>query len=329
MTRPPRVSLLGAVLAALLGLAAPHSSSAGAPQLPGRLWHSFSDLGHPGGTFTTNPNTGHSVRLQGQKHGVPWADGTRFVSVDYSSNGTSGESRFIVRSTADQRVLLDQVVDGDFNLITPAPAGANRILASWGENSYGPRSVVVWDFDARQLLFATPPSDTPDAFGWLPDGALLRVQRSGALSRVALGGAQTPLGSVSWPEARVPLNVFVSPDGTQALIQLVLLRPSGSMEGSDLWMLDLRGNRLRRFTNNGLIPYAVWSPDGRTVAFAKDTGYACSEASCVGSCTLWQADASAAHVRAREASGDARPFPLRRPDGSTTTLSCPLMAWTR
>lgn len=103
----------------------------------------------------------------------------------------------------------------------------------------------------------------------------------------------------------MPLNAFVSPDGKKALVQLVKLRASGSIESSDLWMMDLPGTSLRRFTDNGLIPYAVWSPDSRTVAFSKDTGYSCSESTCRGSCTIWCADAAAAGVRARDASGDA------------------------
>lgn len=301
----------------------------GATTLAGKVWHSFSDLGNPAGTFATDPNTGNSVRVQGQKYGVPWTDGTRYVSVDYTSNGTSGESRFTVRRTTDQSVLVDQSVAGDFNTITPSPTGANRILARWSENTYGRRSVIVWDFDSQKLLFATPASDAPDAIAWMPDGTLLRLQRSGSVSKLALGGAETPLGTASWPESRVPLNAFVSPDGTKALVQLVKLRASGSIESSDLWMMDLPGAGLRRFTDNGLIPYAVWSPDSRTVAFSKDTGYSCSESTCTGSCTIWYADATAANVQARDTSGDARQFPLLRPDGSKTTLSCPVMAWTQ
>jgi dipeptidyl aminopeptidase/acylaminoacyl peptidase len=306
------------------GRASPTAST-----LTGRIWHAFSDLGNPSGTFTTNPRTGDSVRVQPQKNGIPWADGDRFLSASSSSTGASAETEFVVRRTADQAVLVNQVVDGDFDNITPSPAGTGRILASWGEKTFGKRSVVVWDFDLRKLLFATPPSDLPDAFAWMPDGTLLRAQRSGAVSRIALGGSEISLGAVNWPEARLPLNAFVSPDGSLALIQLVKLRASGSIDSSDLWMMDLRSLALRRFTNNGLVPYAVWSPDGRTVAFAKDTGYSCSESTCMGSCTIWYADATASEVKARDTSGDAREFPLRRPDGSMTTLRCPVSAWTR
>lgn len=297
--------------------------------LIGKVWHSFSDLGNPSGTFATDPNTGASTRIYDQKYGVPWSDGKQFINGEYVSQGSTGETRLTIRRVGDSSMLVDQLVDGDFSAITPSPSGGNRILAYWGTNASAQKSVVVWDFDARKLLFATPPSDTPDAVAWMPDGTVLRLQRSGSVSKVTLGGTQMLLTSVSWPESRIPLNAFVSPDGTQVLVQLVKLKASGSIDSSDLWMLDIQGSKLRRFTNNGLVPYAVWSPDGRFVAFAKDTGYSCSESTCMGSCTIWYADSTASNVQARETSGDAKQFPLQRPDGSKTTLSCPVMAWTR
>lgn len=170
-----------------------------AAKLSGQLWHSFRDLGNPSGSFVTDPATGRTRQVSKEKSAKPWPDGSRFIQVEYSSTGSAGESRFTARRTADQSVLLDQSVDGDFNTVTPSPTGANRILARWGLNTYGKRSVVVWDFDALQLLFATPPSDAPDAIAWMPDGALLRLQRSGGISKLALGRAETPLGTASWP----------------------------------------------------------------------------------------------------------------------------------
>ncbi len=81
-----------------LALAVP---AAAAQTLVGKVWHSFSDLGNPAGTFAMNPNTGESVRVQDHKHGIPWPDGTRVLSVDYTSGGSSGDTRFTVRQTAD------------------------------------------------------------------------------------------------------------------------------------------------------------------------------------------------------------------------------------
>jgi len=65
------------------------------------------------------------------------------------------------------------------------------------------------------------------------------------------------------------------------------------------------------------------------VAFVKDTGVSCSDATCRGSCALWVAEATAGDVVAVKASGDAQRISLRRPNGSMTTVGCPAIAWTR
>ena len=137
------------------------------------------------------------------------------------------------------------------------------------------------------------------------------------------------MATVRWPEGRWPRNVHVSPDGSKAIVELAALRDSGKVSGVDLWMMDVNGQNLRRFTRNNLIAQAFWSPDGRHVGFVKDTGMACGDASCRGSCTVWMADASAADVVAVKASNDALEVPLRRPNGTMTRVGCPVSAWTR
>jgi hypothetical protein len=295
--------------------------------LAGSLWHSFSDLNTPAGTYTMNPNTGVSTAIQADKWGVPWPDGSRFIGRTYDS--THDETRLTVRRTADKALLADQVVDGYVGLIIPSPVSANHVLAYWGETIFAPRGAVVWDIDAKKPLFSAAPSKTPDALSWLPDGTLLRVKPSGGVSKVVLGGAEQAVATLTWPEARIPQAVYASPDGSKALVQLAALRDTGSVSGVDLWMMDINGGNLRRFTDNGLITDAHWSPDGQFVAFTKDTGVSCTEATCQGSCTVWYAPATASGVVAVEASGDAKRFPSQRPDGSMTQLRCPVMAWTR
>lgn len=295
--------------------------------LAGSIWHSFSDLDTPAGTFVLNPNTGVSSTVQTEEGSVPWPDGSRFIDRDYDT--TNDETRLSVRRTADKTVVTDQVVDGYVGLIFPSPANADHILAYWGENIFSPRGAVVWDLGAKKLLFSAQPGKTPDALSWMPDGGLLRVKPSGDISKLVLGGTEQALATVAWPESRIPQAVYVSPDGNKALVQLAALRETGSVSGVDLWVMDINGGNLKRFTNNGLITDAHWSPDGQYVAFTKDTGVACTEATCQGSCTVWYAPASATNVVAVEAAGDAKRFPVQRPNGSVTNLRCPVTAWTR
>ncbi|MDR7270947.1 hypothetical protein J2X20_003605 [Pelomonas saccharophila] len=297
--------------------------------LAGNIWHSFSDLGNPDGTFVLNPNTGVSTTVQAQKWGRPWPDGSRFVNNDYDSQGSSGESRLTVRKTDDKAVVFDQVVDGYVTGIAPSPQSGSQVLAYWGENTTASRSAVVWDFGTQKVLYATPPSRTPDAVGWMPDGSLLRAQPSGSLSKVVVGGAEQPVATVSWPESRLPQAVYVSPDGSKVLVQLAALRSTGSVSGVDLWMMDANGSNLKRFTNNGVIADAYWSPDSKFVAFTKDTGVVCTDTTCQGECSVWYAPATATDVVGVEGGTVARKFPAKRPDGSATDLRCPVLAWTR
>jgi Tol biopolymer transport system component len=250
---------------------------------------------------------------------------------DYTSYGArGGETRLLVRRSSDHTVLMDLLVDGYVgDDVRPSPRGTNQVLMMWGEALLKPRAPVVYDLDTRRLLYVTQPGKTPDALSWLPDGSLLRVQPSGQISKVALGGAEQPVATVRWPEGRVPQALHVSPDGRQALVQLAAWRDTGTVSGVDLWMMAIDGSGLRRYTRNDLVAHAFWSPDGRQVAFVKDTGVACSAATCQGSCTLWHAAATATDVVATAPSGDAQRFPLKRPDGSATAVGCPGIAWTR
>lgn len=306
------------------------SSSSNSPTaLVGHIWHSFKDLGNPDGTFVMDPNTGVSISVQDEKWGVPWFDGSRFIHTDYNAEGTSDDTtRLVVRRTSDKAVVMDLLANGYVGHVVPSPLGSDQIMAQLGETIFTPRAVVVWDLGTQKLLFATEESDMVAALSWMPDGSLLRVRPSGTINKIVIGGEEQLIGTVSWPEARVPQAVYVSPDGAKALVQLAALRDTGSVSSVDLWVMNIDGSEMKRFTNNGLIAEAYWSPDSRNVAFVKDTGISCTDFTCAGSCTVWYAPATATDVVAVEASGDAKHFPLTRPDNTVTTLRCPMMGWT-
>lgn len=305
------------------------SSSVQTAALVGRIWHSFSDLDTPEGTFFMDPNTGATTTVFDQEWGVPWVDGSRFIRTDYNpESGDQDTTRLMVRRTSDKTVLMDLVSDGYVGHAVPSPLGNNQIKAYWGETIFAPRAVVVWDLATQKILYATEQSDLAPSVSWMPDGSLLRVRPSGAISKIVIGGDETLLATVSWPESRVPQDVYVSPDGTKALVQLAALRDTGSVSSVDLWIMNIDGSDMKRYTDNGIIADAFWSPDSRTIAFVKDTGTACTDFTCIGSCTVWYAPATATNVVAVEASNDAKHFPSIRPDGSQTTMRCPMMGWT-
>ncbi len=306
------------------------SSSSNLPAaLVGHIWHSFSDLDTPEGTFFMDPNTGITTTVLDEQWGVPWLDGSRFIRTDYNpESGDQDTTRLVVRRTSDKTVLMDLVSDGYVGHAVPSPLGNNQIKAYWGETIFAPRAVVVWDLATQKILYATEQSDLAPSVSWMPDGSLLRVRSSGAISKIVIGGEEQLLATVAWPGGRVPQDVYVSPDGTKALVQLAELRDTGSVNSVDLWIMNIDGSDMKRYTDNGIISDAFWSPDSRTIAFVKDTGTACTDFTCIGSCTVWYAPATATNVVAVEASNDAKHFPSIRPDGSQTTMRCPMMGWT-
>lgn len=310
-----------------LALAIVPSTAAPAARLPGHIWHSFSDLSNPQGTFSLDPNSGANSMIDRKRWAVPWPGGNHYIHDDYIASGSGDdETRLFVRRSADRHLVAERRMDGDFDDIRPAPV-KSWILADWGRSTIGPKRSIVVDIAKQKLLFAAPESKTPDAFSWMPDESLLRATPAGQISRFALGSPEKPVASVKWPEGRFLQAIYASPDGTRLLAQLAALRDTGSVSGVDLWIMNIDGSGLARFTNNGLITNAFWSPDSRYIAFTKDTGTSCSDATCRGSCTVWYAPATARNVVAVDASRDAYQFPLKRPDGSMRMLGCPMTAW--
>ncbi|GGY76863.1 hypothetical protein GCM10011613_21720 [Cellvibrio zantedeschiae] len=298
--------------------------------LPGRIWHSWLDLNNPEGTYVLNLNSGVSARVDAKDWGAPWPDGARFVYRNYTSDGSVGdETNIVVKQASDGKILSEQTIEGYLGEPVPSPIGENKILAAWGATILEPRGMIVYDLNLHKPIFATQPGKMSDAVSWMPDGTLLRAKYSGEITRITLGGNEQPIGKISWPESRFPQAIYVSPDGKKVLVQLAAFRETGTISGVDLWMMNLDGSNLKRFTKNDLIARAYWSPDSKYVAFIKDTGTVCTEATCRGSCTVWYAEATAANVVAVAASEDAKRFTVTRPNGDVRNLGCPVVAWSR
>lgn len=301
-----------------------------APVAAGRLWSSDTTVLDGQGTFVADLVAGTTVKVDTVSESVPSADGSELLRRAYTSNGSVGDvTRITSVRTADGKLVVDLTVDGYAGALLPSPIAPHVVLTRWAPSINEDRSAVVYDIDTQKVLFATSPSARPEAVAWLPDGQLLRVKPSGQVTRMALGGTEQAVATLTWPEARVPQAAYVSPDGTKVVVQLAALRDTGSVAGVDLWMMNIDGSNFTRFTKNDLIANAFWSPDSKFVGFTKDTGIVCTAATCQGSCNVWYAGVTASNVVAVAASGDAQQFSVKRLSGTTATLSCPVMAWTR
>jgi hypothetical protein len=96
---------------------------------------------------------------------------------------------------------------------------------------------------------------------YVPGAAL---QEEKLLVSVDMQGRETPIPL----EPRSYFQPRVSPDGSK----LAFAVGSGQAENDDVWMYDLRGKRLSRFTFQPGSAIPVWSPDGRWIVFARGRG---------------------------------------------------------
>jgi eukaryotic-like serine/threonine-protein kinase len=137
-------------------------------------------------------------------------------------------------------------------------------------------TLMAQPFDVTRLVTtgeAVPAWDgTPGALG---GRRTVSVSGNGTVLRDPASTAQTQLEWVDRRGAGVGLaagaamygNAALSPDGTRVAFDR-------TVEGSpDVWLLDLQRHITSRFTfNEGVDNVPLWSPDGRTVAFATSTG---------------------------------------------------------
>ena len=103
---------------------------------------------------------------------------------------------------------------------------------------------------------------------WSPSGPLVYVRGTGGtldneMVRVARNGAITPFDS-SWFGQ---FNSFaISPDGRRMAVG------SGTGAGLNIWVKQLEHGPFTRLTFGGQDRRPTWSPDGRLVAFVRDSG---------------------------------------------------------
>jgi eukaryotic-like serine/threonine-protein kinase len=133
-------------------------------------------------------------------------------------------------------------------------------------------------FDPARLELSGEPVPVADQVGSFAEAnaGLFSVSASGVLAyRVGAGGGQRRL---TWfdPQGKVVGTVgdkgpyadpAISPDGTRVAVTQ-LDRQSGN---SNIWMLDLaRGNSAKVTFSSGRNGNAVWSPDGKSIAYASN-----------------------------------------------------------
>jgi hypothetical protein len=269
-------------------------------------------------TITERVAADGSVRQVGVGQAVPWPDGSRFATTDWDTTNT--DVRIVDVASGTQRYGVEFV--GLVRDLKPSPVNADVVAAREGTSTLGPFNWIVADFGQRTILdrFAS----TGPGLSWLPDGRFVTVSETGEIRRgsVGQGASASVLGQISLPTGRRVGGAWLNPQGNKIAVRLDL-RPTTGASESDLWLADLDGGNLARYTSTRMTTFAAWSPNGQRIAFDVDTGAWCTGSSCQGICEVWHADAGAREVRATATSGDASGFVA-----GSGRMACSLRGWT-
>ena len=163
----------------------------------------------------------------------------------------------------DTNALYAPAVDGDRN-----NQKGNLLWLRGG-------TLVAQDFDTTTLKLSGAPHPIADPVARV--GVHGQMQVAVSATGILLYSASNPLRQFTWVDGTgKPQGTFGEP-AANAFFHLsrdgqhvVVARPS--LNGTDLWMMDVDRGVPSRFTAMpGIQYYPVWSPDGRTILFGSET----------------------------------------------------------
>jgi hypothetical protein len=300
----------------------------------GTVWHNSTptDAGGSGSKvaqFSGNPNK----LIDSNSTAVPTPDGRKYVTYDYNTSpGSSGNVTTLqVKDVVSGSVLRSVVFQGYVRDVRPSPLSSDVVLVKWSSTA-GIRETnieqVVVDLAQRKAIDTLGGADV--VANWLGDGRYLLLQANGNLLTATPGGTRTAAGRVV-VDGRTVWGLWVSPLGNQ-MITAWRVTP-GASEGSaipkDLWISDLNGGSLERFTNSGKAGRAGWSPDGKFISYEIEPESVCTGFSC-GSpyCFAFYAPASSRNLT----DPDPRAVDFKVVSGFAPTakavLGCSVTGWT-
>jgi hypothetical protein len=284
----------------------------------GKIWRSTYSL-HERSTVSETIDANGEVSVRGVGPGVPWPDGSAHVVATWDGTETT-----LVVIDDEDRELRRVRLDGLVSSIYPCP-NSSMVAARHGFSTLGPFEWIIFDV-ARGTVIERFAADSP-AFAWLSATSYLTISKAGEVRQGAIGTQATRQHQLRLPSGREVSLVWVNPQASTIAVRLDLRSSSGVSE-SDIWLADIDGTSLQRFTATKMATSAAWSPDGETIGFQVDTGAWCAGAHCVGVCELWHAPATARAVRATDRSRDSQRL-LELKHGRFKPAACSLTGWTR
>lgn len=303
---------------------------AAAPPAPsGVLWHdSFATDTRPG-SKVSRFSGGPSRLLDSNATAVPSPDGTHYGTFEYAWRQGVGTTLVALNgidwAAGRTRQRYAHRFDGYIRELRPSPRNPALLLVKWSSSATSNDPYLAILDLARQTVLDKLPG-TGAAADWLPDGRYVYLDATGQLFAAEPGGARSPGGRITVPGRKVRA-LWVNRQGTQLLSRWE--RQEGDRILKDLWISTVSGAGLRRFTAIDRTDTAVWSPDGRRVAFTTRSNHVCTGFDCAnnaGHCELQQVDSAArAVIAGSTALSDLR---VRDRTGKSVILGCDLRGWT-
>jgi serine/threonine protein kinase len=190
---------------------------------------------------------------------MPWTDGSTTRAIQVASIDGSMPPRTVLEAQSAARVAGDYLL---FALDRPS-----RVMA------------VPFDLTALQVrgrAFQAVPDENFD-YLWMTGYPAMSISRTGTLAYTAgkfsqmqltwVDRAGRPVGTVG--EAAAYFDPALSADGEH----LALEKHDWSRGSGDVWTVDMARGAFSRLTSApGFESAAVWSPDGRRIAYASDQG---------------------------------------------------------
>lgn len=290
--------------------------------LTGNLWHTNYAVDFYSGTSVSSLDGEPTRKVTGANAVSPWIDGSQYTIADYETLVQTTVSVYDAAGGYQFGAVFENYVSD----VRPSPVDKQTVLLTWGDDTVSPNSFTFADLEEAVLVDQL---EYAGAVDWLPDGTYLHVYTSGEITTAALGEPETVVGEIAYPAGWRLGDVFVSPRGDRMALWLVEPNDAGSIDASDVWVADIDGTNLHRFSESKIGFNPHWSLDGSLLAVEFDTGAICGYGTCLGSCDLKYANADDIDVTGLDAADDATGFEVLDGDGDSTSLGCGLLAWTR
>ena len=296
------------------------------PKLSGRLWHHDYALDFSDGTHLAYLSGALPTVIAPNDYAYPWPDGSQFIVADALSD--SDYTDLTVYNAVTGNPIFTDHLDGYARDLKPSPKSKEIVLFTWGTDLLDPPVYVFYNLATKKVLKAIMVNDA--LINWLPNGNYIRISPEGVIytSGIESGEQEQQIGQIDMAVERKIWNLWINPQGSHLIVQLVKLSADQKISNSDLWIANLDGTSLERLTSTDMTHSAIWSPDGQHIAFDRDEGMYCSNWYCAGTCSLWHVPVSAREVIAVPAAKDAEVFTVKNRQGNIRALGCELLGWT-